>query len=177
MGSIRWQVFLSGIKKPEIMSRLSNKFKPLWTATATATTSPTMIPVFICYQSTVERTKEGEKEALQQQQQDQRYHRRRDDGRVLVFVRTERSTSLLFATACTVNIALTCRSSTGVPCGQLQPRESVRGGRSGAIAQQWRRNDLRCRSVRFLFRHGVVQWLSAGRRRPWCHPWWVFVPC
>jgi hypothetical protein len=36
-----------------------------------------------------ERTKEGEKEAPQQQQQDQRYHRRRDDGRVLVFVRTE----------------------------------------------------------------------------------------
>jgi hypothetical protein len=46
--------------------------------------------------------------------------------------------SLLFATACTVNIALTCRSSTGVPCGQLQPRASVVvAGRSGAIAQQW----------------------------------------
>jgi hypothetical protein len=45
------------------------------------------------------------------------------------------------------------------------PRVGPRGGRSpGAIAQQWRRNDRRCRSVRFLFGHGV-QWLSAGFAR------------
>jgi hypothetical protein len=72
------------------------------------------------------------------------------------------SSSHLFATVCTVNIPLTCRNSTGVSCGQLQPRASVVvAGRPGAIAQQWRRNDLRCRSFRFLFRHGV-QWLSAA---------------
>jgi hypothetical protein len=43
----------------------------------------------------------------------------------LLFWPSGSSSSFLFAVACTVNIGLTCRSSTGVPYGQLPPRNNA----------------------------------------------------
>jgi hypothetical protein len=98
-----------------------------------------MIPIFICYQSTVERTNERTNEGRKERK------------------KLHSSSSKISREHC-----------PHVPKPHQRPLRSAiaaprvgRGGRSGAIAQQWRRNDPRCQSVRYLFRHGV-QWLSAG---------------